>query len=86
MVCYLKTDLYAPPQPTKQNMMDAMQWLVAGVQPGDILFFHYSGHGAQQRCTTGQEADGLDETIVPVDFKRAGMITDDQVCTVLCSA
>jgi hypothetical protein len=28
----------------------------------------------------GDESDGMDETILPVDFKRAGVITDDVFC------
>jgi hypothetical protein len=30
-------------QPTKQNMLQAMHWLVNDAQPNDSLFFHYSG-------------------------------------------
>lgn len=30
-------------QPTKENILRAMQWLVAGAQPNDALFLHYSG-------------------------------------------
>lgn len=29
-------------QPTRQNILNAMQWLVSGAQPNDALFFHYS--------------------------------------------
>jgi len=49
------------------------------VQPGDALFFHFSGHGAQQEDPHGYEEDGMNETILPIDFKSAGMITDDQI-------
>jgi hypothetical protein len=31
-------------QPTKQNILRAMHWLVKGAQPNDSLFFHYSGN------------------------------------------
>ena len=39
------TDDQANPvlQPTKQNILRAMNWLVNGAQPNDSLFFHYSG-------------------------------------------
>jgi hypothetical protein len=57
--------------------------LVAGAQPGDAFVFHYSGHGAQQEDPNGYEEDGMNETIIPVDFKRAGMITDDQLMETL---
>jgi hypothetical protein len=30
-------------QPTKQNILRAMHWLVKDAQPNDSLFFHYSG-------------------------------------------
>jgi len=65
--------------PTRSNIEEAMRWLVAGAQPGDVLFFHYSGHGAQQEDPHGYEEDGMNETILPVDFKAAGMITDDEM-------
>lgn len=30
-------------QPTKQNIIQAMTWLVKDARPDDSLFFHYSG-------------------------------------------
>lgn len=63
--------------PTKDNIMRAMQWLVQGAQQNDSLFFHYSGHGGQTKDLDGDEGDGFDEVIYPVDFKRAGHIVDD---------
>lgn len=33
-------------QPTKQNILRAMHWLVKDAQPNDSLFFHYSGETA----------------------------------------
>jgi len=63
--------------PTRDNILRAMQWLVAGAQPNDSLFFHYSGHGGQTKDLDGDEIDGYDEVIYPVDFKKAGHIVDD---------
>ena len=57
----------------------ALYWLVQGCQPGDSLVFHYSGHGSQQRNYTGDEVDGYDETLCPLDFKTQGMIVDDEI-------
>ena len=51
--------------PTKRAILDGLRWLVQGAARGDSLFFHFSGHGAQQRDHSGDEADGYDETIVP---------------------
>ncbi|XP_057474043.1 metacaspase-1-like [Actinidia eriantha] len=70
-------------RPTKHNIRMAMYWLVQGCQPGDSLVFHFSGHGSQQRNYTGDEVDGYDETLCPVDFETQGMIVDDEVNTTL---
>ena len=40
-----------------------------------ILFFHHF------RDTSGDEEDGYDETLIPVDFQSAGQITDDELFT-----
>jgi len=65
--------------PTKANIVKGLQWLVSGSRKGDVLFFHFSGHGAQVPDATGQEADGLNETILPLDYQKAGMISDDTI-------
>jgi len=65
--------------PTRANIIRAMHWLVQGAQPNDNLFFHFSGHGGQTEDLDGDEEDGLDETIYPVDHKQAGMIVDDEM-------
>jgi len=65
--------------PTKKNIIDGMQWLVRDARPNDSLFLHYSGHGGQTKDTDGDEADGYDEVIYPVDFKQAGHIVDDMI-------
>ncbi|XP_078440368.1 metacaspase 1 [Wolffia australiana] len=65
--------------PTKHNIRMALFWLVQGCQPGDSLFFHYSGHGSQQRSYSGDEVDGYDETLCPLDFETQGMIVDDEI-------
>ncbi|KAM7476228.1 hypothetical protein LguiB_023471 [Lonicera macranthoides] len=65
--------------PTKHNMRMALFWLVQGCQPGDSLLFHYSGHGSRQRNYNGEEVDGYDETLCPLDFETQGMIVDDEI-------
>ncbi|KAI4160090.1 MAG: hypothetical protein LQ342_006041 [Letrouitia transgressa] len=66
-------------QPTKQNILRAMHWLVKDAKPNDSLFFHYSGHGGQTKDLDGDEEDGYDEVIYPVDFRVAGHIVDDEM-------
>ncbi|KAL6323411.1 hypothetical protein AAG906_038980 [Vitis piasezkii] len=65
--------------PNKQNLRMALYWLVQGCQPGDSLLFHYSGHGSRQRNYNGDEVDGYDETLCPLDFETQGMIVDDEI-------
>lgn len=66
-------------QPTKQNIIRAMHWLVKDAKPNDSLFFHYSGHGGQTPDLDGDEDDGYDEVIYPVDFRVVGHIVDDEM-------
>ena len=64
-------------QPTGKNIMKAFAWFMKDVRKGDILFFHFSGHGGQVPDKTGHEIDGYNETIIPVDYDRQGQISDD---------
>lgn len=75
-------------KPTRENIINAFQWLITGVKEGDQLFLHYSGHGGwvpdRQRkndkySVVGDEEDGRDETLVPLDFQKNGMIVDDEI-------
>ena len=43
--------------------------LIAKARPGDIVVFHYSGHGSQMKDVTGKMISGVDETIVPYDSR-----------------
>lgn len=46
-------------------------------EPGDVLFFHFSGHGTQVPTDdVADEQDGLDEAIVPTDMN---LILDDDL-------
>jgi hypothetical protein len=69
--------------PTCRNVIAGMQWLLEGAQPGDSLFFHYSGHGGQMPDDNGDEDDGMDETLIPVDYQTQGQIRDDTIFKLL---
>ena len=70
-------------QPTRENIIEGMLWLVSEARPNDSLFFHYSGHGSQEADHDGDEVDGSDETICPLDYKSAGQIVDDEMNAIL---
>jgi hypothetical protein len=63
--------------------MRALRWLVDGTSAGDSLVFHFSGHGVQKLDRDGDEADGYDEALCPVDFEDprggGGVILDDEI-------
>nr|AFK93070.1 MC1 [Petunia x hybrida] len=65
--------------PTKANIRSALRWLVQGCQPGDSLVFFYSGHGTRVRDRDGDEVDGHDESLCPVDYESEGRILDDEI-------
>jgi len=63
-------------KPTKANMMRALKQLATHTVDGDILFFQYSGHGTEVKDTSGDEADGFDEALCPLD---GGVLIDDWI-------
>ncbi|CDY43800.1 BnaA06g23360D [Brassica napus] len=75
------TEDEASPQriPTKKNIRKAMRWLVEGNRARDSLVFHYSGHGSQQKDYNGDEVDGQDEALAPLDHETEGKIIDDEI-------
>lgn len=66
---------------TTDNILERLNWLVEDAQAGDVLFFHYSGHGSQMVDTDydlDDEPDGLDEIICPIDLNwRDKVVIDD---------
>jgi len=57
-------------QATHAAIIQAIQTqLIAKAKQGDIVVFHYSGHGSQMKDVTGKMISGLDETIVPYDSR-----------------
>ena len=80
-------------KPTAANIIKGWKWLLSGSPASNFLgpyiplksnerghyFFHYSGHGSQVKDKNGDERDGCDETICPIDYPTAGMILDDVI-------
>ena len=60
------------------------EWLIAGTQPGDRVYFYFSGHGLQVKDRNGDEEDGLDEALATFDIASAegewtNVILDDEI-------
>jgi len=62
-------------KPNKKNILDAFTNMLRNAISGDYLVFQYSGHGSYIFDQSGDEKDGRDETIVPLDLQQ---ITDDE--------
>jgi hypothetical protein len=70
---------------TKKNILERLEKMVTGSVAGDLLIFHFSGHGSQIRDREGDELnDHMDELICPYDMNwDDGYITDDMLKTIL---
>lgn len=65
---------------TRRNILGTIeQFLIKGSRPGDTVVIYYSGHGSQVKDLDGDEEDGLDETLVPVDTGDGGAIETNQI-------
>lgn len=51
----------------------------------DFVWIHYSGHGSNQKDTSGDEKDGMDEGLVPSDYEYKGILIDDIINNVMSS-
>ncbi len=69
---------------TKNGIISRLEWMVKNAQAGDVLVFHYSGHGSQIRDRNGDELnDHLDELLCPYDIDWNGRyIMDDDLNTI----
>lgn len=52
---------------TKAGITNALNVLVSQCRDGDIVYLHFSTHGQPFEDISGDEDDGWDESIVPVD-------------------
>ena len=55
---------------TREAVLRAIEeHLIEPAREGDVVVFHFSGHGSQVRNTKSRERDQLDESIVPADSR-----------------
>lgn len=76
---------------TKERILNAFDNLSSRLQPGDVAYVHFSGHGQQISDLNGDEDDGFDEAWIPYDARKsfeAGVyegqnhLTDDELNTI----
>ena len=67
---------------TRANIEAALtEWLPERARPGDNVTVFYAGHGSQMWDESGDEDDGLDETLAPADVSPTSTefdISDDE--------
>ena len=66
---------------TAAAIRERLAWLLADARDGDIMFFYFSGHGAQVPAYgRDAEVDRIDECLVPYDFnwQTGNAIFDDE--------
>lgn len=75
-------------QATASNIRKQLFKFSSSCKPGDIVYLHFSCHGQPVEDLDGDEADGWDEAIIPVDaqkvyiknkYKGENHITDDEL-------
>jgi hypothetical protein len=72
-------------KPTRNNIERALRTVLRRVQSEGFeqVWFSYSGHGTHVQDRNGDDRrtvgdkDGRDEALVPLDYRRRGVITDD---------
>jgi len=67
-------------KPTGNNIvMQLYEMVIKANNNSDIkeLWFSYSGHGTAIVDSNSDEDDGKDECLVPLDYARSGVVTDD---------
>ncbi|MEI7672690.1 MAG: caspase family protein, partial [Deltaproteobacteria bacterium] len=71
-------------QATRPAILDGLNWVRDGVRGGDKALIYYSGHGTQVTDLNGDEADGCDEALVPVDgVSTDKCVLDDEIGQIL---
>lgn len=71
--------------PTRANILGNLQNLVKDSDKCSEIWFQYSGHGLQVMSKTRVDED-IDEAILPLDYRVAGFITDNDIYDIIKQA
>lgn len=83
-----KTTAIINQQATAHNIRKQLSKFSSSLKSGDIVYLHFSCHGQPVEDRDGDEADGWDEAIIPVDapkvysrnkYEGENHITDDEL-------
>lgn len=65
--------------PTRKVLFGEMQAFIGAARAGDELVFQYAGHGTHVKDVSGDEIDGSDEALCPLDFADGALLLDDDI-------
>ena len=68
---------------TRSAITDGLSTHVRQLRAGDMFLLQFAGHGTQFPDDTGDEPDGRDEALCPVDMMAEGFIRDDEIRTIM---
>ena len=79
------TDQNGPATTSRSSIVNKLMALSSRTWKEDIqvVWIHYSGHGASVRDTNRDELDGKDECVVPADYMTDGLLSDDAIRNIL---
>jgi hypothetical protein len=63
-------------QATKIAIINEFDNLTRSIRSGDIIYFHFSGHGQQVTDINGDELDSYDEALVPYNTPQKNLINE----------
>eukprot|EP01062_Namystynia_karyoxenos_P025592 TRINITY_DN20101_c0_g1_i1.p1 TRINITY_DN20101_c0_g1~~TRINITY_DN20101_c0_g1_i1.p1 ORF type:complete len:1000 (+),score=212.29 TRINITY_DN20101_c0_g1_i1:141-3140(+) len=70
--------------PTRSNLTQGLEWLVADAAPGATRYFIFVGHGMNLTDGPAQDArDGSGEAVYPSDFQTSGVIQQEEISAAL---
>lgn len=70
-------------KPTRANILMSLRQIISTSSQSSEIWVHYSGHGSSIRDTNGDEASSMDSVIIPLDYRKSGLIRDDTIFSII---
>jgi hypothetical protein len=70
-------------KPTRQNIINSINWLIKDLKHNDYVYLHYSGHGGLTVDLSKDEISGFDSCIYPISETNIETIVDDELRSLL---
>ena len=65
-----QTDALVNSQATYARILECLKILIRSCKEGDCVYLHFSMHGQPVEDRNGDESDGWDESLIPVDARK----------------